>query len=211
MILAKFIKTKLEPYGGVKEIGDILGLDYPHVTKIKQGKREIRFDEAEKLAKHYKVTIDQIIEIDPEVLVAVSNGDIVKIPAFMTAAEAGSGTWIEGSQEPDYYTEWSRPFLEASIGIRANYDSLILCKISGHSMAPKYNDGDTVMVDTSVKSGDGVYVFTDLEGTKIKRLQFLHDKINVISDNLSYPSYPLGKDVTIFIHGRVIRILREAE
>ena len=133
------------------------------------------------------------------------DGSMVSIIGFEDAASAGHG--LDVNADGDFYVSLPRGLFEAMV---PNYtaNNLMIVSVQGDSMTPTLQDGQYVFVDTTDTGGrDGVYVFTDQDGTKIKRLQFAGGRVKVKSDNQSYDAYDIDQDAVFVIHGRVIRTL----
>lgn len=74
--------------------------------------------------------------------------------------------------------------------------SLKLTTADGDSMAGTIDPGELVVIDITVKTfrSDGIYAFTYGEGSHIKRLQMLRDRIVVISDNRIYDRWEIDAE-----------------
>lgn len=72
--------------------------------------------------------------------------------------------------------------------------SLNIIGATGDSMSPTLEDGDAVIIDTSVKSlyTDAMFAFTIDNDMYIKRLQRIGGSIQVISDNPRYSPYMIN-------------------
>ncbi|EPZ8124484.1 MULTISPECIES: S24 family peptidase [Yersinia] len=75
-------------------------------------------------------------------------------------------------------------------------NSLKLTTAYGDSMLGTIDPGELVVIDITVKTfrSDGIYAFTYGEGSHIKRLQMLKDKIAVISDNSAYERWEINSE-----------------
>jgi phage repressor protein C with HTH and peptisase S24 domain len=86
--------------------------------------------------------------------------------------------------------------------------SLKLATAIGDSMLGTINPGELVVLDVTVNRfvSDGIYAFTYGDGMHIKRLQFLKDKIVVISDNRIYDRWDIDSEneSKFHIHGFVV-------
>lgn len=114
------------------------------------------------------------------------------IPLYDARVSAGCGAWNENSK---VLTNIS--FTRYSLRRQGlTPDALSAIRITGDSMEPVLNDGDTVVVDhtrTSIE-GEGIYVLL-LDGhLYAKRLQRTWDGIAIISENSSYERLFVPKD-----------------
>lgn len=86
--------------------------------------------------------------------------------------------------------------------------SLKLTTADGDSMIGTIDPGELVVIDVTVRTfrSDGIYAFTYGEGSHIKRLQMLKDKIVVISDNEKYDRWEINADneETFHIEGFIV-------
>lgn len=84
----------------------------------------------------------------------------------------------------------------------------VLIKNNSDSMNPTIKQGDTLIIDKSVKKLqiEGIYAFNINESISTKRFQLLPDKkAKLINDNTHYPSYIIDlNDESINIIGSVI-------
>lgn len=74
--------------------------------------------------------------------------------------------------------------------------SLKLTTSVGDSMLGTIEPGELVVIDVTVKTfmSDGIYAFTYCDGSHIKRLQMLRDRIVIISDNQKYERWEIDSD-----------------
>lgn len=79
----------------------------------------------------------------------------------------------------------------------------------GPSMRPMIDNGDVVMVDTSVDhfDGDGVYVINLGGETQIKMLQMRGDGLYVVSANADYPAYSVQRGDSLHVGGKVAAVM----
>ena len=86
--------------------------------------------------------------------------------------------------------------------------SLKLTTSTGDSMIGTIDPGELVVIDVTVKTfrSDGIYAFTYGEGSNIKRLQMLKDRIVVKSDNQKYDRWEIdsSNESNFHIEGFVV-------
>lgn len=126
------------------------------------------------------------------------------IPKLDVGASAGPGAMNDAealSGKIGFDEKWLR-----RLGVDPAHLSLI--RVDGDSMAPTLNNGDDIMVDSSVSSGtlrDGVHVIRMDDVLMVKRLaKGPAGRLSVLSDNPVYPDWPDVDGETVAIIGRVV-------
>ena len=113
----------------------------------------------------------------------ISQDDFVKIPCFDIEASAGNGSTFDLENIIDEVM-FSRVWMHAQGLFQKD---LVCIQVKGDSMSGLLEDGDTVLVNTARKHGDGVFVIRIGEHVRIKRLQWLSDgHVKLISENPAY-------------------------
>ena len=134
------------------------------------------------------------------------DGEFTQIEVLDACMSAGNGA-TNGEQEVlgrlAFRTAWLR-----SKGLNRNNAKIV--RVRGNSMSDRINDGDILLVDTSVQSlsHDGVYVI-ELEGedyVKLLQRDFSTGGVRVISYNPDYPVQTLEAETAnrLRITGRVV-------
>ena len=119
----------------------------------------------------------------PEFLSEYDNSKYVSIPCFDIEASAGNGSTFDLEHIIDEVM-FSRVWMHAQGLFQKD---LVCIQVKGDSMAGLLEDGDTVLVNTARKHGDGVFVIRIGEQVRIKRLQWLSDgHVKLISENPAY-------------------------
>ena len=89
-------------------------------------------------------------------------------------------------------------------------ENIKIIKIRGDSMEPTINDSDVIWVDVSHKMarGDAMYVLCIRDELFVKRVRidFIHNKAVVLSDNPKYPPIEVENPDDIRVVGKVIAI-----
>lgn len=123
---------------------------------------------------------------------------------------AGMGDGVENEDYPEVIREvdiagWE---VRRKLGFTPQPGRVKLLTGRGPSMRPMIDNGDVVMVDTSVESfdGDAVYVINVGGETQIKMLQMRGDGLYVVSANADYPAYRIERD-GVFVGGKVVSVM----
>ena len=91
---------------------------------------------------------------------------------------------------------------------RTNVESIRIFNMIGTSMSPTYNEGDLLIVDTSINqiNGNGVYILRQLGEEVVRRIQFELDEktVNVIFDSKQYQNQSTDNPNNLDVVGKVI-------
>ena len=145
----------------------------------------------------------------PRLVPSVEDSAVFRqIPKVEARLSAGGGSFEIGSEIKGYYafqTEWLRS--------KGNPDHMVLMDIFGNSMEPELKDGDTVLIDESLKGiiAGAVYAVGVDDTIMVKRIEKHPSKLVLLSDNTDYdPIYLSGTDCeSVRIIGKVIWAGRE--
>lgn len=129
--------------------------------------------------------------------------DSISIPLYNVSASCGGGGLVDYPVEILKNIRVSKEFLRR-YAPTANPKALHMIPVSGDSMSPTIEDGDSVIVDTSdtYARSDGLYVVQMNESLFVKRIQILPSGIRIISDNPHYPPIEVGEQDTLVIIGK---------
>lgn len=183
-----------------QDIANELGVSQVTVFRLENGKMKFTEEYMRKFADLYNTTVQDIME-------GKFNTDYVptenvKIDIISATACCGNGN----ETDEEVIGSMRLPYENFRTLTYAPPHKIKMLQVSGDSMKPTINDGDFVMVDTSITSpADGVYIIRMLTGLAVKRIQVGMDKINIVSDNPLYQ--PLTASAgEINIVGKVINI-----
>ena len=129
--------------------------------------------------------------------------DTISIPLYDVSASCGGGTFVESPESILRNIRVSKEFLRR-YAPTANPKALHIISVSGDSMSPTMEDGDSVIVDTSDRmiKTDGLYVLQMNGSLFVKRIQILPAGVRIISDNSHYPPIDVGEQDTVVIIGK---------
>lgn len=129
--------------------------------------------------------------------------DTISIPLYDVSASCGSGAIVDSPESIIRSIRVSKEFLRR-YAPAANPNSLNIISITGDSMSPTIEDGDSVIVDTSDKivRRDGLYAVQMNGMLFVKRIQILPTGLRIISDNPHYPPIEVSGQDTFVVIGR---------
>ncbi|CAK2106731.1 Bacteriophage CI repressor-like protein [Vibrio crassostreae] len=115
----------------------------------------------------------------------------VSIKLYEVEASAGSGSLVE-NEDPSTDLLFSEKYLRKDLGYKP--ENVFLLSVRGDSMAPTLKNQSLVMVNRIDDfASDGIYVFRFEGALLVKRLQFLPEGIEVLSDNPTYKTWEISK------------------
>ena len=193
----------------IEELAKRTGLHSNTVGRIERGDSEASTDQVLRLAGALGVMPESLSAFPIAVSVATGNedqGEFVLINELDVSAGAGGGR-LNVHHEIIGRFAFSKAWL-VKRGLRAEHCTIIRAR--GKSMADRINDGDILLVDTSVTHmlEDGVYVIErdGLDYVKLLQKDFVSGGVHIISYNPDYPAQFLdaGKSDELRISGRVV-------
>lgn len=186
MSLAERLKMRLSEVDmSQRELADRIGMSHVAISKLINGKTET----SRKL-----VEIAEAINCSPEWLqkgipdTVKRNTDEALVPLLSAELHAGPGGYVDN----DSIIDWIPVSKNWLLGHGSPGSAFVAATVTGDSMLPRLQDGDTVLIDTSHTSPvDGKIFAIDVGGEiRIKRLIKRMDRSWVISsDNKSNPAY----------------------
>lgn len=157
-----------------------LNLKYSTVSEWLSAKKYPRIDSIEKMANYFGIAKSQLIEQQEKSNIGdiIPNGNIYQIPVFESVS-AGFGA---------YASDEIIDYIPAVIMNESDVDDTIAIHVSGDSMYPKIEDGDTIVVrkQTSVDSGSIAVVLLDGEEGLVKKVNYGDDWVELVSLNPEY-------------------------
>lgn len=174
-----------------QNLADELKISKSSVNMYERGEREPGIETLENIADFFNVDMDFLIgKTDvanraingfaekSNISAVIPNGNIYQIPVFGSVS-AGFGAYAS-NEIIDY--------IPAVIMNESDVDDTIAIHVSGDSMYPKIEDGDTIVVrkQTSVDSGSIAVVLLDGEEGLVKKVNYGDDWIELVSLNPEY-------------------------
>lgn len=178
-----------------KELGNLVGLKQSTISEI-ESSEEQNTNKVAEIAEVLGVTTDYLIfgENHSTTSSAHANDDnriFVWVPLYEISASAGYGATIPFMEE----SRWSFPIPENSLKDMGAIDrkSLIAMNVRGDSMIGDLNDGDYIIVDTSITDpGAGIYVIRLNNELLVKRINRKPGGIiDVISTNPLFDTFTI--------------------
>jgi phage repressor protein C with HTH and peptisase S24 domain len=215
MNLANRLRTALTRAGMTQlELSKAVGVSAPSVNGWLSGKSQsIRGDALVKAASALRVSASwlatgegSIDDAPDSPLPYVRETPPGYLRLELLDGSAGMGAGVVNEEYPEVirsmeYAEWD---IRQRLGYLPKPDRLKLITGRGPSMTPVINNGDVVMVDTTVDffDGDAIYVINVCGETQIKGLQRRADGIYIVSANPLFPPYLAPDD--LFIAGKAV-------
>ncbi len=186
MNIGKIIEERRKELGlTLEEVGNAVGVSKSTVKKWESGYiSNMRRDKIALLAKALDINPTQLIntEDEPEpsnISNVIPAENLHMIPVFASVS-AGFGAYASDEILEYIPTVLTNPY-EANVTLGI--------KVTGNSMYPKIEDGDTIVVrkQESVDSGSIAVVLLDGEEGLVKKVKYGPDWIDLISINPEYP------------------------
>ena len=206
MNIGKIIEERRKELGlTLEEVGNAVGVSKSTVKKWESGYiSNMRRDKIALLAKALDINPTQLIntEDEPEpsnISNVIPAENLHMIPVFASVS-AGFGAYASDEILEYIPTVLTNPY-EANITLGI--------KVTGNSMYPKIEDGDTIVVrkQESVDSGSIAVILLDGEEGLVKKVKYGPDWIDLISINPEYPvKHFEGSDVQRL---RVVGLVRQ--
>ena len=194
-------------------VAEASGLNRSFIYDIIRGKsvRPTR-SKLQKVADVLRVDVAWLIDGDgtldgEEPKIYSPDTTFVGISGVKAKASAGGGTIVHAEDEQvSKMYHFRQSWIENELD--ANAKQLRILRVTGDSMMPTLNDGDTILVDMGRKSPypPGLFVLHDGMGLMAKRIEHIPSseppRISVTSDNPNYSPYECLLD-EVNIVGRI--------
>lgn len=185
--LARFLDVSKQTVYNWRERGTIS--DYSRFTKkgyselwVRTGKLPIHTPFPHGTEK-FRQFASAVLEQHDQDRYKPGNKEHIKIPRYEVSASAGGGSLISSEQLVDYLA-FNPEWLANAKGITPG--NLALITVIGDSMVPTIQDGDLILIDTTLGrfKSDAIYVIQQGDRLWVKRVQYRLDGTIIIkSDN----------------------------
>lgn len=185
-----------------EEFGKIVGVSDKAVSTWELGLKTPRMGTIQKISECFSIPKSAILDdtpSEPSNISYIIKDDIYSIPLFGSVS-AGFGAYAS-DEILDYIPTVIRNPYEAK--------ETLAIRVTGESMYPKIEDGDIIVVhkQDSVDSGSIAVLLLDGDEGLVKKVEYGHDWIDLISINPEYPPRHFkGSEVTRL---RVLGLVRQ--
>ncbi len=185
-----------------EEFGKIVGVSDKAVSTWELGLKTPRMGTIQKISECFNIPKSAILDdtpSEPSNISYIIKDDIYSIPLFGSVS-AGFGAYAS-DEILDYIPTVIRNPYEAK--------ETLAIRVTGESMYPKIEDGDIIVVhkQDSVDSGSIAVLLLDGDEGLVKKVEYGHDWIDLISINPEYPPRHFkGSEVTRL---RVLGLVRQ--
>ncbi|MBF0474085.1 MAG: LexA family transcriptional regulator [Nitrospirae bacterium] len=187
--IRKKIRSERNRHGWTAEqLGDMVGLDGAAILHYETGRRGIRIEILERIAKTLGLNITDFLGIQPdsvhENIMKGAGQSLLKIPVFAGVPCGGFST-ID-----DTVIEYMSVPMEMVEGVKNPQLNVFWIVAKGESMMPKIKNGDRVLVANEfgapIINGD-LAVMVVGDQTTLKRIYEMNDSFNLIPENPLFP------------------------
>lgn len=190
------------------DIARVLSLPPARITEIFKGKRDVSFDEARRLIKHYNISLSEMGANTDSAADIMKEIGISLVPEIDISLSMGGGNVIDVHQQigvVPFRTDWLSGQYAGKLA------QLIVARGDGDSMQPTILDGDIVLIDTAqcaITRQDKIWAVSWGDLGMIKRVRRTPEgNYLLMSDNSSVSSIT-AVDGEMSVIGRVIWIGR---
>lgn len=210
MDINKYIGNKIRGYREQKnltqeEVAEYLNTTPQTISRYEIGDRKTNQDILFKLAEYFKVSINDFfppLSFDNASIIDI-NSDMIKVPVYGTIK---AGVPIESQNDIVDYIEIPKKWTNGE-------KKFFGIKLSGDSMYPKYQDGDTVIFEQNddMDSFNGKDVAVMINGTEstFKRILVNEQGIILQPYNTAYDIMMFSKEQVEELPIKVVGIARE--
>ena len=178
---------------------DLFALDNPALAY--SGREQRLIDSFRKLSDGHRLAAEGLMETLLRVQEAENCPRLRRLPLIEKPLAAGLG-------DPTEFAEDSEPVFvyDSPVAARADY----LFKVNGDSMLPSFRDGDRVYVE---KTGGRGLQFGDVGAFMIGNEMYIkeYEADGLHSANPAYPVMRFSDEESVYLIGRVLAVMDEAE
>ena len=175
-----------------QELAKRIGLSQSHLSLLEAGKRSLNFDQIEKIAKTFGMSIYEFFDE------GINDRRYGPIPVI---------SWVQAGKFDEAVESWEG---ETVFSIKKVSPRAFALRVEGDSMEPRFMEGDIIIVDPALGCENGDYCVVWLNGeVTFKKLGKNEKEIRLIALNEKYPEMVIHKDKPVDFHiiGRVVDML----
>ncbi|NRA88115.1 MAG: helix-turn-helix transcriptional regulator [Rhizobiales bacterium] len=200
------LRTCIKASGGNKVVAEKSNVKLSTLNTYIKGIAEPNVSKLMAIASTCGVSTDWLIYGQEGHKSVTINDDFALVPQLNIEASAGLGFENGQHEVVENHIAFKKEWLKRH-DINPAFASAIT--VTGDSMDPTIRNGDTLLIDTSIKEirDNGIYIVVVNGMTMVKRVHIkLNRSITLISDNLNYPDEEIIFDETHQLHiaGRVM-------
>lgn len=184
-----------------RELSRRMKLNPVSLSQWTKGKYEPNKEAINLLAEYFDVS-PAYLQYGEGAEPTADTSDTLLIPQYDVSASCGGGAFVD-NETIIRNIRVSREFIRRYAPF-ANPKALNIITVTGDSMSPTIEDGDSVIVDTSDTEvrREGLYAIQMNGSLFVKRLQILPNGLRIISDNPLYPPIDIGEQDSLTVIGK---------
>lgn len=199
-----------------EELAERAGTKKAQISKLETGERRLTQDWMTRIARPLGVEPAELIAAKGRVAAPdTKKGDgertlaVLEVDVRVTGGSGGAAHLDMADRSEPVIAEWRLPSDMLRSQTTAPPEGLRIIRVIGDSMAPMFNPGEKVLVDTGdrLPTPPGIFVVWDGFGLVIKRVEMIANSepamMRLKSVNVEYESYERPMDDAT-INGRVI-------
>ena len=203
------LREIIQRHGGQAAVAEKLGVTKQYINLIgsEKSRKQIGFKTARKIESEFGLPIGAM---DSEIgsKQAQMTEHAVDVPMLNAVVSTGAGASVQWEEETVQQIRFSRRWLRHNTDA-SSFQTLAIVTAKGDSMAPTFDDGSILLIDTSITQikVDTVYVLLREDELFVKRIQRNIDgTLDVISDNPAYKTQTIAnaKNSGLLVLGRVL-------
>ncbi len=195
--LGKFLKGKRNIIGlSLRDASQRAGVSHTHIRDIEEGKSVPSFDMVLGLLNAYGITMEEFLRETGLFHGDIEKEDFLGKKRIPVISWTQAGHWREAVEHAGDYEEY----------VETDSNGAFALRVRGDSMETEFNDGDIIIVDSSLKQEHNDYlVVSNAEGEATFKQLKKYGKTRVLHPlNPKYEDIELNKEIEYRIIGVVI-------
>lgn len=194
--------------GNNSKFAKAVGVSQPSLTKWLNSGADTSRSNLIKIVEATGVNLEWLVLGEGHMKGKYAYQGVVMIPSYMSFDVSASVRRFDNTVKPDSEEPYSMKCLE-KLGVKV--ENLAVFWASDNAMHPTISEEDKLLIDLSVKEAknDRIYLIQNGESIWIKRIKFLWDRVELVSDNhAKYDPIVLSLEEakTLNILGQVIHV-----